>query len=436
MNNILKCDNCRNSTKFTRLLTMSVFNMESINDTNLTLDIDQDALVIKQYEFIATKINFIMMFIGILSNAICIGILAQKELIKRKFNWYLLILASAELIFCIVLFIDYLFPLIYKEPILLHRLNYHFQIFIYFIIHFTDSYSVAITLLLSIDRLYAIRHPIRIKNFITNKNSKFLLISIFIVFISIKCPQVIISYLMEYHDYDASSSLFFVVYSTIVSPLVMNILPGLSILIINTILFVKIINYEKEKLKAKFNVTIKFSKRSSKRQQQKDEKQHHEHNYKSDYQRQEEAKYQQKNNFTFASVTHRPITRIQKSHYLVIIMLAVWLLFTTIPYYILLCLMGLFHNKTEFKKIQTISSVLFNSNHCINIFIYFCFHSDFRSRIISCITDRFITPKSLMYVDSLKKLNSRRNSVEQDISVKTPLNNCKKSKAKTDIVEI
>lgn len=75
-------------------------------------------------------------------------------------------------------------------------------------------------------------------------------------------------------------------------------------------------------------------------------------------------------------------TKIQKSYYFTIIFIGVWLIFTTIPY----CLFITYYywkfanGKVEptTRAIQLVSSIFFNSNRCINIFIYLLFHKEFR----------------------------------------------------------
>lgn len=84
--------------------------------------------------------------------------------------------------------------------------------------------------------------------------------------------------------------------------------------------------------------------------------------------------------------TRRNITKSQKSHYFTIIILGIWLLFTTIPYNTLTTYYWISHTelrlinaKTRLSlTIQGISSAFFNLNHCFNIIIYTIFHKDFR----------------------------------------------------------
>ncbi len=84
------------------------------------------------------------------------------------------------------------------------------------------------------------------------------------------------------------------------------------------------------------------------------------------------------------STNRRRISNSQKSHYMTIIIIGIWLLLTTIPYY-LFCTYYWFMNLqknfqgTSFILImQGITSAFFNMNHCLNFVIYLLFHQDFR----------------------------------------------------------
>jgi hypothetical protein len=122
------------------------------------------------------SINIFFMVFGIIANIISIAAFSQKNLRKRKFNWYLLILAIFELIFCLAVFADNIFMKISEKKIYLHALNKISGIIIDFTVHTTDSYTTVLTVLLSLDRLYAIRKPMKIKQFITNLHAKKLIL--------------------------------------------------------------------------------------------------------------------------------------------------------------------------------------------------------------------------------------------------------------------
>lgn len=85
------------------------------------------------------------------------------------------------------------------------------------------------------------------------------------------------------------------------------------------------------------------------------------------------------------------VTKAQKSYYFTIIMLGIWLLLTTIPYYSTYLYywatsLRFINDRTRFHmSVQAVSSAFFNSNHCINIIIYLMFHKDFRSNALRLV---------------------------------------------------
>ena len=64
-------------------------------------------------EDIACNLNIFMMTLGLVLNMLSISTFLQKKLLRRKFNWYLLVLTIFELIFCVTVFIDYVFSKVY-----------------------------------------------------------------------------------------------------------------------------------------------------------------------------------------------------------------------------------------------------------------------------------------------------------------------------------
>ena len=139
----------------------------------------------------------------------------------------------------------------------------------------------------------------------------------------------------------------YIIYCNIFIPLIVSILPAIIILILNLTLWFFMKNYTK---------TISTKQILS-----------------------ESVK-----NTNLNVNTRRNITKSQKSHYFTIIILGIWLLFTTIPYNTLtthywISELRLINAKTRLSlTIQGISSAFFNLNHCFNIIIYAIFHKDFR----------------------------------------------------------
>jgi hypothetical protein len=80
------------------------------------------------------------------------------------------------------------------------------------------------------------------------------------------------------------------------------------------------------------------------------------------------------------------IRQSQKFYYFMILFLNIYCILASIPYYFLITYLKLVElnfllNHFDLKSIltiQIITSALFNSNHCINFFIYLAFHADFK----------------------------------------------------------
>ena len=348
-------------------------NQTVLNDTNQQVD-----PFLLSFANAACKVNLIMTLLGIAGNLISICVFSQKKMIIRKFNWYLLILAIFELLFCIIISIDYFYRIFNAQLMFLHDLNAFTNIFIEFLIHTTDSFVIIITLILSIDRLYAIKNPIKIKDFITNLHSKFLMAAAFLALIIVKIPS---SISCQQHF----EQKFYIIYCTFISPLVLNIIPTIVILILNSLLVKEIISYYKAKTKEGLLKTGQLRKISDKRHSQVSLVVH-----------------------ATTKTKQKQISRSQKSHYFIIMALTVWTVLTSIPYYslntyLLLFRLEIFENFLDSKVIaitQVFSSMFFNSNHCINFFIYLNFYSEFRISIFrSCLK---LSRKSV----SLKTLNT------------------------------
>lgn len=128
----------------------------------------------------------------------------------------------------------------------------------------------------------------------------------------------------------------------------------------------------------------------------------------------------------------RNITKSQKSHYFTIIMLGIWLLFTTIPYntlttYYWISELRLINAKTRLSlTIQGVSSAFFNLNHCFNIIIYTIFHKDFRLCFRNLLIKVFnLNPVCLVNMSYFKSKRARNAQHDQQ-----RLNECKHEMAK------
>jgi hypothetical protein len=311
---------------------------------------------------IACKINLVLMLIGVIGNILCIYGFSKIKMRIKKFNWYLLILSIFELLFCLILSIDYLFRVFNKLPKFLHDLNIYTNIIFDFLIHITDSFVILIKLILTIDRLYAIKNPIKIKEFVTNLHSRKLIVISIICLVFLEMPRVIVCH----QEWENS---YFNIYCTFIDPLIFNIIPILIILVLNTYLIFEIIFYYRS-VSNKDAISCLVIKKTNFRPRQ---------NY---FQRKRRLNLMRPS----STIKIKKISRTQKSHYIVILFVALWAVLTSIPYhsintYLLLFDFQSFESPTNVIKIgitQILLSIFFNSNHCFNFFIYLFFHYDFR----------------------------------------------------------
>jgi hypothetical protein len=330
--------------------------------------------------FSSSKINFILASFGIIGNILCIIVFSNKKMVIRKFNWYLLILAIIELIYCLIIFIDYLSRILYSSPMMLHDLNIHVNVLIDFLIHMIDSFTTLITIILSTDRLYAIRNPIKIKQFFTNVHKKLLTFVSFSLLILLKIPCLKVIFL----NIKLFKADFYIIYCTILFPIVFNIVPTIIIFVLNSILVCEIVKY--------YN---------------------HIPNIDLLDQRGSLSCNEQINNSVKRSISsnnQKSISKTQRSHYFIIVAVSVWTVLTTMPYYLLntyllLLRIDLFENHFESDAItiaQIISSVFFNSNHCINFLIYLFFYAHFKGLLC-----KIFSKSSLKRISTYKNVENK-----------------------------
>jgi hypothetical protein len=314
----------------------------------------------KRLDEIVLYINLASTAIGIVNNIISITVFLQKTLLKRKFNWYLLVLAIIESIFCLTVFIDNIFVQIHKKKIFLHELNNIGHIVINYIIHTTDSCSSILTLLLSLDRLYAIKFPLQIKQFITNLHAKKLMIITLTIVVSLN--SISLSLCEIYSD-----SKPFIVYCSLISPLLFNGIPLVVIAFLNGLLAKEMIKKITSSTQPACVIDASMTNLSK------------------------DNVLKSNSRITLRKFQKKTESKKQKSHYIVILLLSIWSILTSFPYYFLKTYNSLFNLKFISKsfdlqtvvKSQIISSIFFNLNHCLNFLFYFIFYSEFRN-ILFC----------------------------------------------------
>ena len=347
-----------NSTELTMLQSKT---FEEMIETSIekTFDITRDHMAT-----VVCDINIYLMVFGLVTNICSLCVFLNVKMRQRKFNWYLLINALFEIIFCKILFIDYIFTK-YKNKIFLHDINSIFNVIIDFTTHSSDSCSTLLAILLSLDRLYAIKWPLNIKNFVTQLHAKKLILM-----------SLLISILMNAISYTAcklkNSNHTLIIYCSLISPQLFSSIPLIIILVLNVILIKEVIIHYNKSNKNKINFVFK--------------------------------KYSDANSFTLQDSGRDffPLNgKLQKSdygkltHYIFIIVSDIWSLLTIVPYYVLNTFLSLIQLKiqgwenVEMKTIilsQIASSILFNSNHCFKFFIYISFYKEFRRVLKSFFT--------------------------------------------------
>jgi hypothetical protein len=437
---------------------------------------------------LVARINFFLMLFGIVGNLVCMCVLVQKKLLGRKFNCYLLILSLADFVFSVIVFINYC--IIFHNPnraiFDLSWLTCHFTDYV---IHTIDAFCVAITLIVSIDRFYAIIQPIKNKTLITNRYPKQISLACLILMLVLHSPGVLFSQrsyiyatkpstlpsmprnttglivngevnseyaLRSYFNMSRKSLLektsgfnlsqiskslrpsklresnnsmnsmatsllesismitsnrnklsslnaptsdfchftnsehssimrtprnektriAYILYTKLILAICLNILPALAILIINSILSYFIRQYTTGSNARISGVASSVNHNMTS---------HHANNTSNFAGNRLSVRYSHTPLASGHLNDHKFISRAQKSNYLTIVMIGVWLLISCIPYYTLstytwAASLHLIDDRSRFHmSMQAVSSVFFNSNHCINIIIYVIFYRDFRA---------------------------------------------------------
>lgn len=344
---------------------------------------DEDVLSIRETSI---SISIIFMLFGIIGNIISLYAFTKRKLLENKFNFYLLVVSAFRLIFCVTIFTDYFFNTIADQKIFLHDFNRLSSIIIDFILHTSDSCIAILTVFLSMDRLYAIKNPMKVKEFITHLHAKFLIgFSVFniILFKAISFAVCELNVEDKVH----------IVYCTFISPTIFNLIPLLVILVLNTLLVSELVKYYRNALKRIQNneeliIAIELEEREDLPKQRK-------------FNQRSSRRHNTSASLCIQQCSSKKMTNLQKSHCFIILVIDIWCTLTSIPYYFLNTFFILFHlNIFDIQKliiIQIISSVFFNSNYCISIFIYFIFYNDFRVVLME-LFKKYFSKKRLLII--------------------------------------
>jgi hypothetical protein len=364
-------------------MIFSTYKFWNITLNNFTNDDLEEKRI---FQLKISAINLILMVLGVIGNSLCVFVFSQSRMRKYKLNWYLLILAIFELLFCLLLSIDYVGKILLLKNVLFYELDSVIEKIFDLLIHTADCFIAIITIILSIDRFFTIKNRVKIKTCFTNLQRIVLVVSVSSVLVLIKILEFIICYQMKENN-------IFINYCGIISPIIFNIFPVLAVLVINLFLVKEIISYYRnDELTTNVSNTPRCSRSSNNMHVI----------YKNNYQF-EHALIKNVRRFS-----RQTISNTEKSHFIIIIVLSVWLVLTTIPYYTInIYYTFLFRQQSihqedfnintqiiyKMKSIsskQSISSIFLNSNHFINFFIYCFYYSMFRDclfKLFRCVYD-------------------------------------------------
>ena len=301
--------------------------------------------------------NSVLLSIGIVGNLISFFVFLNKTLRKRKFNWYLLTLTVFKFVFCLFFFIDYILIAIHKHRLFLHNVQRIFFMIIDYTIHTSDCCAVVLTLLLSTERLYAIKNPMEIKEFFTNLHAKRTITVSLLLSIILKT----LSYTFCELNFLNKSS---ILYCSIVSPSLFHVVPSVITLILNGML-------------AKHMFHVNYHKNGE------DEIEMDELNAgKSSNEIFIHINKKKVSSVIIRTFNKREKTQTQKSHYIVIFVSSLWSTLSSILYYFFNSHFSsdyFKHLSNKLTILQSSSSIFFSSNHCINFFTYLLFYSEYRN---------------------------------------------------------
>jgi hypothetical protein len=328
----------------------------------------------------ALIMNIVFMLVGIFGSIGTLIVFFQKKLLESRFNRFLVLTTIFKLIFCLITFLDYIFTKVYSEGIFLHDLNKVSGKIVDFLMHTSDSCIALLAIFTTLDGIYSIRNPSFLKTFLIYLHTKRLLIASLVLFVSF---LMLTNILCEFPKLGIGSSHF--IYCSIIAPTLFNTIPIFILLVLNIFLVKETIICYRE-CQSKGSVCRNIKKESSLTPI-------------IDF-KINDTTYQTTNGIKNEHVNQPSF----KSHYLIIILTNSWSILTSLPYYLLNSFFILFHlNYFELESViifQIISSILFNSNHCFNFFIYLFFHQKFRNIVTNFFYSKILgrKPSSIDYV--------------------------------------
>nr|QVK45819.1 G protein-coupled receptor [Proales similis] len=374
-------------------------------------------------EWIA-KLNLACMLLGLACNLLCVAGLSRRRVLKARFNVYLLMVAFADLVFCALVAANYTIMLQTGSRALYDTCWLACNVTDY-AIGSLDSFSVLITLLVSLDRLNAIKRPLKRRFSVLFLRPWLVGTVSALAIVLIRLPDALANprfYADEYvptvnrlrlqnmTEAEAAQRLelarqidlllaaqprcrvqsveqlghlrnsFNIIYSNGVVPICLNALPAFAILAVNLNLLAHLRAYERKLHRKSGSGSIAASLRRSTQQSQ-------------------------------ASQSN------QRTHVATIVALSFWMFASCTPYYALVLIhwlysavLGLEASLPDyFRNVQAVSSFFFNSNHFINLFIYLLFHNSFRR----CLFSMFRRRRSERKYSFVSKSESPTNRTNQ-----------------------
>ena len=324
---------------------------------------------ILKIEEISCNFNICLASIGIIGNLLSLYAFSRDNLLKRQFNWYLLVIVSFELVYCVIVFSDNFFSKFQSEPIYLHNINKMSYIIIDFIVQTIDLLTVTLMIILSLDRIYAIKNPVKAKNMYTNVHAKKVIIASLLATILLKTTSVL---LFEQNDICNENDF---IYCSFVAPFLLTMISLIIIFILNGIMVKNIISFYRNRPKTSIIMVARKSLATI-------------------------VNFKETRKIAFTSQiseNNQQISETLKSLYFITMAYSSWLIITSIPYicikiYFVLVRFNKISNNFDLKTIfliQMITAIIFNSNHCAIFFISFKFYNDFRTSILNIFLKLF-----------------------------------------------
>lgn len=220
--------------------------------------VDDKQLMVIHVDLIVSRLNFLSMLIGLSSNFLCLLVFCNRQLLAKKFYYFLLAHIVIDFLFCAIVLINYAIY-IFDSPHLIYDMSYLTCFYVDFIVESLDIFTVLMALMISIERLIAVAMPLKLREFVTHRYPKQIIATCALVIFAIKSPELFISF-REY-SYDPERSVFLcspdisLIHSNalymiffraykIVLPVVLRILPEVLILILSILLCMSVFSFQ------------------------------------------------------------------------------------------------------------------------------------------------------------------------------------------------